>query len=724
MRFILLIAAFFFSVITGNAQTPVRVFKLDAGITSRDYIPGIVIVKFKPASINKQATQSTIPTITCSIKGVKIESVVKKFNSPAVTVPSTLATSANTQPAADPIGLDRIYEVKFSGTANIVDVINDFLKNDQVEYAEPSYIYRSNYVPNDPLITNQNYLTQVKAQQAWDITRNSSGIIIGIIDSGSDLDHPDLAANIYINTADPIDGIDNDGDGYVDNNRGWDLVGLSGSSPKQDNDPNVTSDTTSHGVHVSGLASAVTNNGVGIASIAFNAKLLIIKAGADNDGSSIYKGYEGIKYAADHGAKIISCSWGGYNSSSLGLDIVNYAISKDCLIIAAAGNENTSNFSYPASYTGVISVASVDGSDRRSSFSNYGSRVSLSAPGTSIYSTFFNNVYASLSGTSMATPIVASAAALVKSYYPSYTMAQVGKLLIASADGINAQNPNFVNLLGSGRLNVYRAISQDFSQTITFPAIAAKTFGDADFDPGATASSGLTVTYSSSNPAVATIVNNRVHIVGAGTSIITASQAGNTSFSAAASVSQTLTVNKAAQSIAFSLIPVQIRGAAAYALQVSASSGLTVTLSVSDPFVASVSGKNLISLRVGKASVTASQAGNENYLAATPVTQNLQVTDVDGSLVKIFPAVSPNGDGINDVLTIEGIKDYTNNHVSVFTATGATVFEVNNYNNSDHVFTGRSKSGDTLPQGTYFYLLQFSPNGAQQRKAGYFVLKY
>jgi gliding motility-associated-like protein len=720
LRFVKIFLFIFLGYFTGYAQNSSlsqRTFNLPAGSTTKDYMPGIIILKFRStdaASAKKQASPEAINALLISIKNVKIESVTKKFPTPD-----------NAQQTESAGGLDRIYEIKFSGTAGIEEIVNELLKNNQVEYAEPSYIYHSDYIPNDPSFSaNQDYLNQVKAPQAWDLIRNASNVIIGIIDSGSDLTHPDLAPNIYINAADPVDGIDNDGDGYTDNNKGWDLIGLSGANPKGDNDPSVKSDSTAHGVHVSGLASAVSNNSLGIASIASNAKLLIVKVGADDNGSTVYLGYEGIKYAADHGAKIINCSWGGYTVSSMGQDIVNYALSKDCLIIAAAGNDNSALNFYPASYPGVISVASVSNNDIKSSFSNYGPKVSISAPGNNIYSTLLNNTYGSFSGTSMATPLVSSAAALVKAWYPALSMQEVGQLLIYSADDISASNSGYLGRLGSGRLNVFNALQQNLQPSIVFPAFATKIYGDADFDAGATANSALPINYSSSNTQVATIVNGKIHITGAGTTTITASINGNVSFTQVQDVSRSLRVNKAPQTITFDPIPIQIRGGTPYALKVSASSGLPIALGSLDPFTVTVTNGNLNPLRVGRATVTASQLGNVNYQPATGVIQNVQIVDADGSIVKIWPAVSPNNDGINDYLIIEGIGDYAQNHVTVFTGNGVPVFETENYDNTDHIFKGISKNGSKLPKGSYFYLLQFVIDGKQARKTGYFVLKY
>ncbi len=429
-------------------------FNLAKGVTAKDYLPNTIIVKFKSAGGNQQAKIASNVTKQLNVSGVVINKLSKMFA-------STLADSEiNLQKANPKIDLTGIYVAIYSGNESITTVINMLLADPQILYAEPSYVYHTTYVPNDASYGNQLYLPQVKAPQAWDVLKNASNVIIGIVDSGSDLQHEDLAANIYRNTADPVNGLDDDGDGFIDNYQGWDFVGNSAATMTADNNPDVTSDTTDHGVHVSGLASAVTDNGKGVASIAFNAKLLIVKVGADNNARSIYRGYEGIKYAADHGAKIINCSWGGPGGGQFGQQMIDYAVAKGCLIVAAAGNDNTETPDYPAAFDGVLSVASLTSTDRKSSFSNYGFTVDIAAPGSSILNTVNGNRYANYSGTSMASPLVASAAALVKAKYPSYTGLQIGEVLKVTADPIDAVNASFVGKLGQGRLNVLRAITE------------------------------------------------------------------------------------------------------------------------------------------------------------------------------------------------------------------------------------------------------------------------
>ncbi|PRY49934.1 putative secreted protein (Por secretion system target) [Arcticibacter pallidicorallinus] len=398
-----------------------------------DYLPNTVIVKFKESSATVTKTRALRPQPT--LKVARVQSLVSKF--PQAALRSGISRPANTSK----IGLDRIYELKYTGPADIGSVLRELRSMKDVEYAEPAYIHHTRLIPNDPYYTpRQSYLTQVGAPRAWDLIRNASGVLIGIVDSGSDLDHEDLMGNIIP--------------------RGKDLIGASAGNITEDDDPNVKSAANDHGVHVSGLASALTGNGKGISSIAGSAPLLIVKVAADDSPEDIYNGYEGIRYAVDQGAKIINCSWGTSARSLFGEDVINYAISKDCLVIAAAGNQGNDVPDYPAGYKGVLAVANILDNDTRAGTSNFGGYVSISAPGSSIFSTTYNSSYGVKSGTSMAAPIVSSAAALLKSYYPDLSMAQVGELLRVTADNIDNLNPSYAGKLGKGRLNIFRALTQ------------------------------------------------------------------------------------------------------------------------------------------------------------------------------------------------------------------------------------------------------------------------
>lgn len=462
--FILLFTLFTAVRVFASSEPPSRVYHLPKRITSKDYLAKTLIVKYKNVPLQSVKTfDNSVKTNT----PVKLKIVEKKV---MFSFGDLSRKTLSEQNRIDQIGLNRIYQIRYSDDLSIEKAINEVLKDTTVAYAEPYFIYHTFTDPDDPYYVQgfQSYLKQVKASQAWTVQPNANGVIIAIVDSGSDLTHEDLQDNIYVNTADPINGKDDDGDGYVDNYYGWDFVGLSASNIVEDNDPDVKSDSCDHGIHVSGLASAVSNNGIGIASIAQTAKLMIIKAGADDNASAIYRGYDGIVYAANHGAKIINCSWGGPGGGAFGQDVINYAVGKGCLVVVAAGNSGTNDPIYPAAYEGVFAVANVNSADVKASSSSYGYHVAISSPGTSIYSTVNNSKYGYKSGTSMATPIVSSAAALVLAKYPTLSGIQIGEILRLNTDDIYSLsgNASYKNQLGSGRLNVYKALTATLGPSI------------------------------------------------------------------------------------------------------------------------------------------------------------------------------------------------------------------------------------------------------------------
>ncbi|MDO8549039.1 MAG: S8 family peptidase [Ignavibacteria bacterium] len=364
------------------------------------------------------------------------------------------------------------------------------LKNfSEVEWAEPKFVYELDFDPNDPSYASQWNLSKILASQAWDITQGDTSVIIGIVDTGVDWDHPDLNANIWINWDEiPANGVDDDLNGFIDDIRGWDFSGLDGNSP----DNNPMEDQPTHGTHVAGISSAVTNNGTGIASIGYKCKLLPIKTGSTN----ILYGYEGIVYAADNGAKVINCSWGGSGYSIFSQEVINYVTSLGALIVAAAGNSGTNSSHYPSGYDNVLSVASTNQNDTKSGFSTYGPTVDVSAPGSDIYATWQNNTYATLSGTSMASPLTAGLAALVWSVFPTYTPLQIGEQIRVNSDNIDGLNPPYTQLMGKGRINALNALSNMNSISvraveINFSDEAPGGNGDGIFLAGETISVGV-----------------------------------------------------------------------------------------------------------------------------------------------------------------------------------------------------------------------------------------
>ncbi len=395
------------------------------------------------------------------------------------------------------IDLSLVYEFRYSTKTPVADACNQMLLSGAVQYAEPWYIYAPVFTANDPSIAQQYHINRIRANAAWDITQGDTSVVIGIVDSGVDWDHPDMAANIKINYADPIDGVDNDNNGFIDDYRGWDFGGAAFANIVPDNNPMVMGNNNNHGSHVSGIAGGVTNNGVGMAGVGFKCKILGLKCSADNDTRAggagfIINGYGGITYAADNGADVINCSWGGQGfASSFEQDVIDYAtINKNALVVAAAGNNNSEADFYPAYLDKVLSVASTTTSDAKSSFSNLSYKVSISAPGSNIQAAIFNNGYGALSGTSMASPVVAGCAALVKSQFPTFGPREIAATLRATADNIYtiAANRNFAGKLGSGRVNVFRAV------TLNSPGVSLTTRNISDGNDGIFAS-GDTVTF-------------------------------------------------------------------------------------------------------------------------------------------------------------------------------------------------------------------------------------
>ena len=474
----------------GQLSQPLKArkqFIMPSNLTVNDYSAKTIVFKVKPQyrSITSN-TKINNPLLDQVLAYVGVNTFGKKFPNHA---PPERVKNELGQAYAD---LSLIYELKYTNNVSIEDAANQLLATNLFEFAEPHYNYQMhNVTPNDPSITNQNgFLTRIRAYAAWDLalggSQGTSSVVIGIVDSGTDTDHPDLVTQFAINTADPINGTDDDGDGYIDNNRGYDLAGADYNNVVGDNNPNIMGNNNNHGSHVSGCASAATNNTVGVAGIGWNCKLLPVKCSADNDTRGaggvgyVIAGYEGITYAADHGAKIINCSWGGPGGGSFGQVIVDYAtINKNCLVVASAGNSGIDEQNFPASYNYVLSVAATKStSDSRASFSTYHYSVDLSTPGENIYTTLYNNSYGNMSGTSMSSPITAGGAGLVQSKFNYTNALQIGQRLKQTSDNHYTTGPNITgtgnplasmqNKLGKGRMNLQRALTDPAAPSVVF----------------------------------------------------------------------------------------------------------------------------------------------------------------------------------------------------------------------------------------------------------------
>lgn len=418
------------------------------------YLPNTLILKVKP-EYSSYCGKSAIthPEIQKLLSSIGIESLRKEY--PNHSAPK----KTHNDQGIKLVDLSLIYLFKYSISQDPKVIGSKMMSSGFFEYSEPFFLHQELFSPNDPEIGSQYHLTNIKAYEAWDIAQGDTNIVMAITDTGIELTHGDISGNIKYNYLDPINGIDDDGDGYIDNYYGWDMG---------DNDSDPSLDGNGHGQYVSGTAGATTNNGVQTAGVGYKSKILPIKV--LNASGYLVGTYNAIVYAADHGAKIINCSWGSVDSwSQYGQDIITYAaITKNCLVVCSAGNDNNEGLFYPASFDFAMSVAASNISDNKWNYlwnkgSNYNEHVDISAPGHNIYTlNFGNGTRTGLAGTSFAAPIVSGAAAVAWSMYPSYTGLQIGELLKATADSMELipGNESYEGKLGEGRLNMYRSVTE------------------------------------------------------------------------------------------------------------------------------------------------------------------------------------------------------------------------------------------------------------------------
>ncbi len=419
-----------------------------------NFVPGELIVKFKGKAPQEMQT-----------KGGFSAHIIKKFDMQA-----TERTGSE------------LCHVKLDSNTSVKAAIELLKSNENVAYAEPNYIMTipmgedgdvapqpscgqtsgdQQKLPNDldPKLWGMNNTGQtsgkanadIDAPEAWNIStgKREGGPLIAVIDTGIDLDHPDLVNNLWKNNKEIAgDGIDNDGNGYVDDFDGYNFIG-------KNNNPD---DDQGHGTHCAGTIGAQGNNGIGVAGVVWDANLMPLKAFNSKGQGNTVASIDAVLYATKMGADIISASWGGAGYSMALKDAI---ASFPGLFIAAAGNsalDNDTNPHYPSSYPSdnIIAVASTDHNDNLSSFSHYGKEsVDVGAPGSSIYSTVPGGTYATKSGTSMATPHVSGVAALVMSKFPELSALEVKEAIMKSGDSIDALADKTVS---GKRVNAHNAL--------------------------------------------------------------------------------------------------------------------------------------------------------------------------------------------------------------------------------------------------------------------------
>tara|TARA_B110000285_G_C15139723_1_gene629909 strand:+ start:2730 stop:5237 length:2508 start_codon:yes stop_codon:yes gene_type:complete len=334
----------------------------------------------------------------------------------------------------------------------IIKKLNEFV---EVDYSEPKFKDFEDYLPNDPSYSSCWHLDKIQANLAWELGIGSSDIVVSIVDDAITINHPDLQNVIWVNPNEiPNNGIDDDNNGYIDDINGWDTY-------TNDNDPSPHSNTPAwaHGTHCAGIAGAHTDNNIGISAVGFGVSLMAVKT-ADNNGL-VNQTWDGVYYSIVSGADVISCSWSSGSYSQTNNNIIEFGINNGSIIVAASGNNGAnlaSNPKYPACYNGVICVANTTSSDIKAGSSNYGTRVDLGAPGSSILSTTPYSGYGTKTGTSMSAPMVAGLLGLMKSFSPNTSNEQLINCMKNSCDNIDALNPSYIGLLGSGRINAYQAL--------------------------------------------------------------------------------------------------------------------------------------------------------------------------------------------------------------------------------------------------------------------------
>lgn len=371
-------------------------------------------------------------------------SLATRGQSPITTTIDKLA--ANTRELDSNLGLTLVQLPKEQNYQNYFKTLQALRQNPNVEYVEPNFITKTQYIPDDPYYAFQWGPQVIHAESAWDKIDPAklANVTIAILDSGINYNHEDLKSSIV---------------------RGYDIV---------NNDNNVN-DVMGHGTHVAGIAAAVTNDGTGIAGIAGGCNIMPVKVLDDDGNGNDADIIKGIKYATDHGAQVINLSLGGPDSSNAIQEAVNYATNHGVSVVTAAGNEN-GPIDTPGNCRGVITVGAIERNGTRASYSNFGPKLDVVAPGSDILSTYIGtgpSGYTYFSGTSMAAPFVSGVVALIKAANPNLSPSEVTDIIHRSATDLGQHG--FSNYYGYGLVNADKAVDLALQETWTSPALGSYT---------------------------------------------------------------------------------------------------------------------------------------------------------------------------------------------------------------------------------------------------------
>jgi subtilisin family serine protease len=449
--------------------------------------PDVVIIKLKPQAAKTAAgAHGAMATGVRSLDRLNVNLDVRDFRR---AVPAARPVALG---GSDVYGLSNYYIVELPPGTDLDVAIAAYAADPNVEVATPDYIMPMDLVPNDPDYSEQwthaYFLdTDIDTQEGWDYEVGDSTVLVGIIDSGVLHTHPDLKTSIWVNPGEDMDhdgvvwdsddmnGVDDDGNGLIDDLIGWDFMPAQGGcytgEDCLDGPDNNPADFAGHGTHVGGIVAATTGNGTGVAGIAGGnraarrpgVKLMALRAGylaSDDRGYVIMSAcVNAFNYAVDHGVSVINCSWG--TSGPEIRDAMLNAVAHGVVVCKSAGNDGTEIPDIGDTTYGVLAVAWLNKSGSKDGNSTFGTWVDISAPGGDIRNTYGAlgvASYANLSGTSMASPTVAGVAALLKSHHPWFTKTQIDTLLTKYVDDVYVDNPTLVGKLGSGRVNARRAL--------------------------------------------------------------------------------------------------------------------------------------------------------------------------------------------------------------------------------------------------------------------------
>ena len=435
--------------------------------TSR-FKPDQLLVRFR-AGVGADRQRAVVASGLARVKTVRLMALGGK------------PVAAQSVPGTSGSVFEHLAVISLSDGADLASALARFRAHPDVLYAEPNYLLRlcdsplPSVTPNDASFNQQWGMhntgqtqgvpgADIHAPEAWLRGAGDARVTVAIIDTGIDYYHPDLEANMWTNPGEtPGDGIDDDGNGYIDDVHGYDFV-------SDDSDP---IDDQVHGTHVAGIVGAVGNNVIGVSGVCWHVSLMGLKAFDEQGNGLVSSVVDAIQYAIRNGATVINASWGLSERSVALKEAIAAATGAGVVVVAAAGNGKTSFPVYPAAYEDVLAVAATDSSDQRASFSNYGDYVDLAAPGENIYSTLSNNRYGFLSGTSMSAPHVAGVAALVRARHPEFSAVEVRTILRNSVDPVVSDT-----YIGSGRLNAAKAINIDVPLPLARLGLPAVVFGE------------------------------------------------------------------------------------------------------------------------------------------------------------------------------------------------------------------------------------------------------